>query len=59
MTCTDLHQVFSPAVADAIYEETTNLEGIDLEKKDRLSRLGTIHFYKVEAGNVHFRGTLN
>lgn len=59
MTCTDLHQVFSPAIADAIYEETTNLEGIDPEKKDRLSRLGTIHFYKVEAGNVHFRGTLN
>lgn len=59
MTCTDLHQVFSPKVANAIYEEKTNLDDVDAEKKDQLSRLGRLHFYKVEDGNVHFRGTLN
>lgn len=59
LTCTDLYQVFSPRLADAIYSDAADLSQIAPDESDRLTRLGTIHFYQVEHGAVRFRGTVS
>ena len=59
VTCTDLHQVFSPELATAVYEERSDLGRINPAESDRLSNLGTINFYKVANGSVSYRGSVN
>lgn len=59
ITCTDLYQVFSAPLAQAIYEDADDLASIKAKANDKLGQLGALHFYQVNDGQVHFKRTLD